>query len=240
MAIGRVFVLFLFSFMLSKRWIYLCFRCIICLALILTAGSCKKKAEISGSVVDFFTGQPLADVPIELLEHKFALTDISLSRGGRSWRTNTDGDGNFAFNIKAYRNRREYIVQVDPEFFPDTLASFQKIFRAFPAGQVSHAMDEDGGRGFRFTAAPSARAIIVLKRVTTDPIDKWENSFLVNGKSFYLNGTTAEPVGITTAVVPCDGKIVLKFTKISRGIETTQIDTLVVKPFELIRHRIFY
>ena len=229
----------------AMYWLWRSFLYLLCVVVFVLTNSCKKSATFSGSVLNFFSCQPLADVPVVLDEKKFGAFFVQTDFDRPSWKTNTDANGKFAFNIKAYKKRREYSLRIDYSDLPDTVEQLQKVFAAIPLGQEVGPLDEDGGKDIQFTAAPSARVIIYLEHTSNDPVDKWENAFVLSGEDFYINGTLSDAVKlpvpkVTTTTVPCDGKAVLKFTKVSSGVTTIQVDTVIVKPFELVRHRFFY
>ena len=206
--------------------------------------NCKKSAHASGTVTEFGTGVPVEGITVEVDEddkgtYRGAYT--LYVAGAKTWRQQTDREGHFNVAYKARTKKHyAYFTSINPDEY-DTIATFLTAYVPWPSLQQSDAMAERGASNLSFTVMKAARLILIFTKVNPENVGRTSFIYSFSDGATGLGGSVGNPVNVASRLVPCgNGTASVQFDVVKNGVRTSQIDTIDVKPFSLIRHRFFY
>src|SRR5437868_11361415 len=111
--------------MISKKYVKIFLFC----AVICLGTSCTKKTQVTGLVLDIYSGKGIPDIQVTLHETQVSLSNVHTSG---TWETFSGADGSFIINYSGQRKKNySYSIAVQSTTDVDTAVMFKKEFIHF-------------------------------------------------------------------------------------------------------------
>jgi hypothetical protein len=200
-------------------------------AIVLTCITCRKR-EISGHVLDVYTGKGVSDLVLNLTQFD---TWSASAKHDDSWITTTGANGEFDINYHGHRaGKYEYTLRLYYDNAIDKTLETERVYLQMTDGQ---AINWKGGENITVNAAPAARVEINTSISPTMNIESITYSWLAMG----YESKMMEWSGIGNTFIermPSNGHATLKLYITSNGTVKTRIDTITAEPFKVTKYHL--
>jgi hypothetical protein len=213
---------------------------------ILLISACKKSGEVSGSVINVMTGEPLEGVPMSVL----VLNSGMFSKNGTETiaHTITDANGKFILSFRTNSkktNGRNVEAYFQTKLEIDTVSDIKELYTRevdYPGMIYGKTIGIKGEDNIELKIAPAARVKVLCTNV--NPVNSADKIEIITYDNNYTHSLYSM-FGLAVPLVkyfqlPSNGKIFIKWIVEKNSITNTYYDTLNVKPFEKAVYHINY
>lgn len=201
--------------------------------------SCNKADNVTGTITNFYTGQPVIGAPVWVERYFEGGEEGSINYIGRSA---TDETGRFKLSIDGKRLRNHYFVSCKP-YAEMTEDPFQEAyFYSFPinVGTYTKELDNSKKQNAQFTLIPTCRMKFNVSTTTVKDLENIEVTAFNSDfeRNIFADLSSIDILKDHRIFLPCNGTLFLAIHAQYKHRPVIRTDTIFIKQFEKMDYEI--